>query len=151
MTYRKSTTMALVLATLATPALAETATWAMDGVCDGQDAPENHPIQLIEKTANPSLPSTVYIVKVRVKLWPQDGQNFDRNSYIFAGDNDEPDIMDWGRQLADGSWEIDSIWPAGFAMRWAQSHIDLHVGCYPIGIAWTARYTIFYGSSPPTW
>jgi hypothetical protein len=131
-------------------ARADSANFSMNGVCDGQDAPQNHPVQMIEFAAVfPAGAPPVYVRGLQVRLFPQDGQMLDRNSYMFAGDADQPDIMAWGKQWVDGTWAIDWAAPAGMAWRWGQSHIDLHFSCYPVGIAWTAYYTVQYSYAAP--
>ena len=131
-------------------ARADSANFFMTGTCDGQDAPQNHPAQLIEFSAVfPAGAPPVYVRGLQVRLFPQDGQNLDRDSYLFAGDADQPDILAWGKQQIDGTWAIDWTAPAGMAWRWGQSHIDLHVSCYPVGVTWRAFYTVAYSYAAP--
>jgi hypothetical protein len=142
--------LGLVLIVSAGSARADSANFYMAGTCDGQDAPQNHPIQMIEFAAVfPAGAPPVYVRGLQVRLFPADGQMLDRNSYMFAGDADQPDILAWGKQQVDGTWAIDWTAPPGMAWRWGQSHIDLHFSCYPVGVTWRAWYTVQYSYAAP--
>ena len=131
----------------ATPARAESISVRMSGVCDGRDDPWAHQPQQVIKFAD-HFTQPVNIVGIEVRLWPEDHQQFDRNSYVLAGNGDTPDVMAYGDEEPNGTWRIEQWFPPGYWFPFTKGWIDLHVSCYPAGIKWTANYVVHYLPAP---
>lgn len=128
-------------------AQAESLTRYMTGTCDGQDAPQNHPSQIVEFASAFQVGAPpVYVTGIQTRIMPMAGAL--EVQYLFAGDNDEPDVMAWGDQCRDGrNWCIDAA--VNPPMKWGRSHVDLHLSCTPAGATWQAFYTVYFTLTPP--
>ena len=71
-------------------------------------------------------------------------------SYVYAGDSTPgADILAYGVAGQAGAFTVAEAAPQGTAMLLGPTdHVDLHVGCYPVGVHYQVLEIVWYLKAP---